>query len=146
LKSQFITAQAAARLMVEQRSGVIIFVTGGPAGAHIEGTTAIGAAFGAIEALTRYLALDVSRHGVRVVCVRSSAMTDSRTIQQSMDAMAARMGATKEQVMERIADLTMLKTTASVGDTARTVAFVASDNARMMTSNVINSTGGAVED
>jgi hypothetical protein len=40
----------------------------------------------------------------------------------------------------------MLKTTASVYDTARAVAFVTSDKARMMTSNVINSTGGAVED
>jgi hypothetical protein len=40
----------------------------------------------------------------------------------------------------------MSKTTASVYDTARAVAFVASDKARMMTSNVINATGGAVED
>ena len=146
LKSQFITARAAARHMVKQHSGVIVLLTGAPAGAHINGATAIGAAFGAVEALTRNLALDVSPAGVRVVCVRSSAMTDSRTIQQTMDALAGRMNLTKEQVMSSIANLTMLKVTASVNDTARAAAFVASDKARMMTSNVINSTGGAVED
>jgi 3-oxoacyl-[acyl-carrier protein] reductase len=146
LRAQFISARAAARHMVSQRSGVIVFLTGGPAGAHIEGATAIGAAFGAIEALTRNLALDVSPQGVRVVCVRSSAMTDSRTIQESMEVMGAMMNVTRDQVLARIAGLTMLKTTASVSDTAKAVAFVASDNARMMTSNVINSTGGAVED
>ena len=146
LRSQFITARAAARHMVKQHSGVIIFLTGGPAGAHIEGTTAIGAAFGAVESLTRNLALDVSPAGVRVVCVRSSAMTDSRTIQQSIDVVADTMKVSKEQVMGRIASLTMLKVPASVADTANAVAFVASDRARMMTANVINSTGGAVED
>src|SRR5262249_455646 len=77
LKSQYITARAAARHMLKQHSGVVIFLTGGPAKAHFPGTTAIGAACGAIEALTRNMALDFSPSGVRVVCIRSSAMTDS---------------------------------------------------------------------
>jgi hypothetical protein len=49
VKSQFITARAAARQTVKQRSGVIIFVTGSPVRGHMEGATAIGAAFGAID-------------------------------------------------------------------------------------------------
>ena len=49
LKSQFITSRAAARHMVKQHSGVIIFLTGSPARGHVQGATAIGAAFGAIE-------------------------------------------------------------------------------------------------
>ena len=64
LKSQFITARAAARHMVKQHSGVIILLTGGPARTHVQGTSAIGAAFGAIESLTRNLALDFSPSGV----------------------------------------------------------------------------------
>ena len=146
LKSQFITARAAARHMVEQRSGVIIFLTGGPARSHIEGTTAIGAAFGAIESLTRNLALEVGPVGVRVVCLRSSAMTDSRTIQQTMEAMVSRMDVTKEQVVGRLANLTLLKVAATVSDTAKAAAFLASDRARMMTGTVLNSSGGAVAD
>jgi NAD(P)-dependent dehydrogenase (short-subunit alcohol dehydrogenase family) len=146
LKSQFITARAVARHMVSRRAGVIVLLTGGPARSHVEGTAAIGSAFGAVESLTRTLALDLSPLGVRVVCVRSSAMTDSRTIRQTLEALASRLNVPAEQFYERIANLTMLKTTASVRDTARAVAFVASDRARMMTSNVINATGGAVGD
>jgi 3-oxoacyl-[acyl-carrier protein] reductase len=46
VKSQFITGRAAARHMMKQHSGVIIFLTGSPARGHAQGTTAIGAAFG----------------------------------------------------------------------------------------------------
>ncbi|MBO0801112.1 MAG: SDR family oxidoreductase, partial [Blastocatellia bacterium] len=83
LKSQFITARAGARHMVKQRSGVIIFLTGSPARGHVEGVTAIGAAFGAIETLMENLAVEISPSGVRAVCLRTTANVDSRTIQQT---------------------------------------------------------------
>jgi NAD(P)-dependent dehydrogenase (short-subunit alcohol dehydrogenase family) len=52
LKAQFITAAAAARQMLRQGSGVIIFLTGSPALPHTPATSGIGAAFAAIENLT----------------------------------------------------------------------------------------------
>src|SRR6266849_1830115 len=73
VKSQFITARAAARHMVKQHSGVIIFLTGSPARGHVEGATAIGAAFGAVESLMENLAVEVSPAGVRSVCLRITA-------------------------------------------------------------------------
>jgi NAD(P)-dependent dehydrogenase (short-subunit alcohol dehydrogenase family) len=146
VKSQFITARAAARHMLEQHSGVIIFLTGGPAKSHARGTASVGAAFGAIEAMTRNLALDFSPGGVRVVCVRSAAMPDSRTIQQVMEALVSHAHVTREQAAADLANLTMLKVSPSVNDTAKAAAFLASDNARMMTGTVLNSTGGAVAD
>jgi NAD(P)-dependent dehydrogenase (short-subunit alcohol dehydrogenase family) len=146
LKTQFITARAAGRHMVKQKAGVIVLLTGAPGGAHINGATSIGAACGAVEALTRNLALDLAPHGVRAVCVRSSAMLDSRTIQATMELISQLRGIPKEQIVAQIEGLTMMKRAASVHDTAHAVAFVASDRARMMNSNVINSTGGAVED
>src|SRR5215813_147106 len=97
LKSQFITARAAARHMVKQHSGVIIFLTGSPARGHVEGVSAIGAAFGAIESLTENLAIEVGPAGVRVVCLRTMANVDSRTIQQTVDAVASRMRIAKDQ-------------------------------------------------
>src|SRR5215471_7811531 len=63
VRSRFVTARAAARHMVKQHSGVIIFVTGSPARPHVPGATAIGAAFGAIENLTANLAFEVSPFG-----------------------------------------------------------------------------------
>jgi NAD(P)-dependent dehydrogenase (short-subunit alcohol dehydrogenase family) len=146
LKSQFITARAVARHMVRQRSGVIIFLTGSPARGHVEGTTAIGAAFGAIETLMENLAVEVSPSGVRVVCLRTTANTDSRSIQQTMDALAAKMNVTKDQMIARMASLNFLKVPASINDTAKTAVLLASDGARMMTATVVNSTAGAAAD
>src|SRR6266852_5191071 len=67
--SQFITARAAARHMVQQHSGVILFITSIPARGSAN-ASAIGAAFGAMEALLRCLAADLSPKGVRVVGLR----------------------------------------------------------------------------
>jgi 3-oxoacyl-[acyl-carrier protein] reductase len=133
VKSQFISARAAARHMVKQHSGAIIFLTGSPARGHVEGATAIGTAFGAIESLTENLALEVGPAGVRVVW-------------QTMDILASKMNVTKDQMMERMASLNFLKVPASTSDTAKAAAFLASDRARMMTGTVVNSTAGAALD
>ncbi len=146
VKSQFITARAAARHMRQQRSGVIIFLTGSPARGHVEGATAIGTAFGAIESLTENLAVEVSPAGVRVVCLRTTANTDSRSIQDTMDGFVSAANITKEQAIARIANLNFLKVPASVSDTARAAVLIASDGARMLTGTVVNATAGAALD
>jgi 3-oxoacyl-[acyl-carrier protein] reductase len=146
VKSNFITARAAARHMVKQHSGVIIFVTGSPARGHVEGATAIGAAFGAIETFMENLAFEVSPAGVRVVCVCTTANTDSRAIQQTMELLAASMNTTKDQMIATIASLNFLKVPASISDTAKLAAFLASDRARLMAGTVVNSTAGAALD
>src|SRR5262245_17236173 len=146
LKSQFITARAGARHMVRQRSGVIIFLTGSPARGHVEGATAIGAAFGAVESLMENLAVEISPSGVRVVCLRTTANTDSRTIHQTRDVLAGKMNVTREQMIARVASVNFLKLPASIYDTAKAAVFLASDRARMMTGTVVNSTAGAALD
>ena len=120
VKSQFITARAAARRMVKQHSGVIIFVTGSPARGHVAGATAIGIAFGAIKNLAENLAVEVSPFGVRVVCFRTLANTDSRTIQETWEA----MNVPKDQAVAQIANSNFLKTSASVSDTANAAVLV----------------------
>ncbi|HJZ54131.1 MAG TPA: SDR family oxidoreductase [Gemmataceae bacterium] len=146
VKSQFITARAAARHMVGQHSGVIILLTGSPARGHVAGATAIGTAFGAVESLTENLAVEVSPAGVRVVCLRTTANVDSRSIQQTMDALAGRMNATKDQMIAGMAGLNFLKTPATVSDTATAAVLLASDRARLLTGTVVNSTAGAAAD
>src|SRR5713226_10440198 len=81
--SQFITARAAARHMVRQHSGVILFVTAHPV-RGMPNATAIGTAFGAMEALLRCLAVDLGPAGVRVVGIRVGGLVETRTIQQSI--------------------------------------------------------------
>jgi len=146
VKSRFITARGAARHMTRQHSGVIIFVTGSPARAHVPGATAIGAAFGAIENFTANLAFEVSPFGVRAVCLRTLANTDSRSIQDTMEFLAGQLNISKDQAMERIAQSSFLKVPATVADTAKAAALIASDRARMLTGTVVNATAGAALD
>src|SRR5215469_7216866 len=146
VRSHFITARAAARHMINQKSGVIIFVTGSPARPHVPGATAIGAAFGAIENLTGNLAFEVSPLGVRVVCLRTVANVDSRPIQETMDFVASRMNITKEQAIGQVALSNFLKVPATVQDTANAAVLIASDRARMMTGTVVNASAGAALD
>ena len=146
VRSHFITARAAARRMIEQKSGVIIFVTGSPVRPHVPGATAIGAAFAALENLTFNLAFEVSPLGVRVVCLRTVANIDSRSIQDTLDFHAARMKITKEQAVERVALQNFLKVPATAQDTANAAVLIASDSARMMTGTVVNASAGAALD
>jgi 3-oxoacyl-[acyl-carrier protein] reductase len=122
--------------MVQQRSGWIIFLTGSPARDHVQGATAIGAAFGAIESLTENLATEVGPSGVRVVCLRTTANT----------ALAGAMNVAKDQTMAQLADMNFLKVPASVAETAKAAVLVASDRGRLITGIVVNSTTGAALD
>jgi len=96
--------------------------------------------------LLENLAFEVSPSGVRVVCLRTTANTDSRAIQETMDLVKSKTGATREQAIQRIASYNFLKTPASISDTARGIAFLASDRARLMTGTVCNASAGAALD
>jgi NAD(P)-dependent dehydrogenase (short-subunit alcohol dehydrogenase family) len=146
VKSRFITARAAARQMMKQHSGVIILVTGSPARPHVPGATAIGAAFGAIENLTQNLAFEVGPLGVRIVCVRTLANIDSRSIQDTMGFLASQLHITQDQAKTQFEQSNFLRALATVQDTANAAVLVASDRARMMTGTVVNATAGAALD
>ena len=146
LLSQFITARAAARQMLEQGSGVIIFLTAIPARVPLPGSSGIAAAYGAVEAVMRTMAIELGAAGVRVVCLRTTANPDTRTIRDTTEVRAKMLNITPEQAMARLAEGTMLKVLPETADTAQAAAFLASDRARMMTGTVLNASAGAVTD
>jgi len=143
--SQFITARAAARHMVQQHSGVILFITSIP-GRGLPNGSAIGTAFGAMESLLRCLAADLSPKGVRVVGLRPGPMVETRTIQQTVENAVNTYSVSKEQVVSTFEQATLLKRLTTVADTARLAAFLASDGARTITGAILNASSGAVID
>ena len=146
VRPQFITARAAARRMTERGTGVILFQSGSPARGHVNGGVAIGTAFGAIETLAENLAFEVSPLGVRVLCLRTTANADSVVIGQTLDILSEKMGISRDEMEARLAGLNFLKISASVRDTARALAFLASDRARTFTGTVVNASAGAALD
>jgi NAD(P)-dependent dehydrogenase (short-subunit alcohol dehydrogenase family) len=143
--SQFITARSAARHLLRQGAGVIVFL-GATVSRGTANTSAIGAAYGALEAMTRSLAADFGPHGVRVVGVRSMGMAETRTMRQTYELAAEGMGVPPQKVEELITSRALLGRPPSLLDTARLVSFLASDEARAITGAIVNSSAGQVLD
>jgi 3-oxoacyl-[acyl-carrier protein] reductase len=143
--SQFITARAAARHMISHHAGVILFLTASPTRGMANGS-AIGSAFGAMESLLRCLTTDLSPHGVRVVGLRSGGMLETRTLQQSVNNVAQTLGIPKEQVVAVIEQAHLLKRQGTVADTAKLLAFLASERAAIITGAILNASSGMILD
>jgi NAD(P)-dependent dehydrogenase (short-subunit alcohol dehydrogenase family) len=139
VRSPIITALAAARHMMKQRSGVIIGVTGSTARGHVVGGTSIGVAFGALETFLENLAFELGPEGVRTVCLRVTANADSNAIRS----VAHNSNLTDEQMAAMLASLNFLKTPMKVVETAKAAALIASDRFRHLTGTVVNSSAGA---
>lgn len=143
--SQFITARAAARHMVKQHAGVILFITA-PASRQGQNVSAIGAAFGAMESLLRLFAEDLGSAGVRVIGIRTGAMPETRTIQQTIDSAATTLGVPQEQIVAMLEQKTLLGRLSTLAETARLAAFLASDGATTITGSIVNASSGMITD
>jgi hypothetical protein len=75
----------------------------------------------------------------------TTANIDSNQIQQLIEA-ASSMGAPRDQVIAGIGNLNFKKVPATVSDTAKLAALLASDRVRMLTGTVVNSTAGSALD
>lgn len=85
METQFITATAAARVMVKQRSGVILSLTATPGGIGYANVGGFGPACCAIEGLSRDLGAELGLYGVRVVNIRSAGSPDSRVFKEALE-------------------------------------------------------------
>jgi NAD(P)-dependent dehydrogenase (short-subunit alcohol dehydrogenase family) len=144
--SLFITARSAARHMGREGSGVLIFLSGTPSQGVAPNTSAIGAAFGAVEAMTRSLAVELGPQGVRVVCVRSMGMAETQTMQQTYETAGRAMGVPREKMAEIVASRALLRRPPLLVDTAKLISFLASDEARSITGAIVNASCGQVLD
>lgn len=135
VRTNFLTARAAARQMITQRSGVILLFGGD--GDPLPGFNLGGlqVAFSAMEALRRTLACELGPHGIRVLTLRTGGIPETIPPNAGLDTAIDDMVAS-----------TMLKRTASLDDVARVAVFAASDHARSMTATALNISCGAMVD
>jgi NAD(P)-dependent dehydrogenase (short-subunit alcohol dehydrogenase family) len=146
LRSHFLTARAAARRMVEKRSGVILMHTPEPArlGAPLVG--GMGPAWAAMEAFNRNLSAEFASHGVRAVCLRSTGLPETHTIEVVFGLHAKAMGISREQFLAFVEGMTHRKRSSTLAEVANAAVFLASDMASGMTGTVANLTGGMIVD
>lgn len=145
-RSHFVTARAAARRMVAQRSGVIMMHTPEPAKLGVPLLGGMGPAWAALESLNRELSGETAQHGVRAVCLRTTGMEETATIDTVFGLHADAYGITREQFAAAMAANTHRKRATTLTELADVAAFVASDQASAMTGTVANLTGGTIVD
>jgi 3-oxoacyl-[acyl-carrier protein] reductase len=141
LGSTFLTARTAGEYMARQRKGAIVTLSATLSGMTAPNMANITATCGAIEALTRSLAGEFGPSGVRVNCVRGSAMPETRTIQETGAGQGRLAGVAPELAMSM--SLPPLGRPITVAETAATAAFLASPAASGMTGQVVTVCAGA---
>ena len=132
----FLTSQAAARHMMQQRSGVILVFggSGNPLpGQYLGG---LQTAFEAMESMRRQLSSELGSYGIRVVTLRSGGIPESLPLNME--------GA--GEIADAITGSTMLGRAATLQDVGYAAAFAASDRAASMTAATLNISGGALID
>jgi 3-oxoacyl-[acyl-carrier protein] reductase len=103
LRTRFLTATAAGRLMKDQGSGVILFLTATPGGIGYPYTGGFAAACTVVENLSTNLAAELGIYGIRVVTIRSGGSPDSRVFQEAVhDTMLKR-----QPLMQEIANVAL---------------------------------------
>jgi 3-oxoacyl-[acyl-carrier protein] reductase len=136
--TRFLTAKAAAKVMMEQRSGVILSVTATPGGIGYPYTGGFAAANAAVESLARNLASELGIYGIRVVNIRSGGSPDTAVFRNAIEQFPNVM----EVVLRGMKEDTMLKKLPPMADIANTAVFLASDMAASITGVTVDVTSG----
>jgi NAD(P)-dependent dehydrogenase (short-subunit alcohol dehydrogenase family) len=144
-RAHFVTAKAAARRMVEQRSGVILMHTPEPARLGVPLLGGMGPAWAAMEALCRSLSAEVASSGVRVVCLRSTGLPETPTIELIFSVHAKVLGITPKQFQELLESRSHTRRSTTLAQLTSAAVLMASDLANGMTGTVANLTGGLVD-
>jgi NAD(P)-dependent dehydrogenase (short-subunit alcohol dehydrogenase family) len=145
-RAHFVTARAAARRMVEQRAGVILMHTPEPARIGVALVGGMGPAWAAIEGLCRSLSAELGPHGVRTVCLRTTGIPETGTIDVVFGLHAKARGIGREQFQAAVEGMTHRRRSTTLRELADVAAFVASDRAAALTGTVANLTGGIAAD
>ena len=142
LRSNFITARAAARHMVEQGSGVILVLDSGSAnGSPMMGST--GPADAATDILVRNLAAEIGPRGVRVVGIWTAGLPETFS-KEKIAAVDSRFqeDAAFQGLIESLDQMRMTRRSPRLAEVAATAAFLASDRAGAITGTFVNVTSG----
>jgi len=143
LVGYFNVARAAAKVMIPQRSGVIIQINSKSGKKGSSKNSAYAASkFGGIG-LTQSLGLELAEHNVRCNAICPGNLLDSPLWVNSLYSQyAKRWGISEAEVRQRYVDQVPMKRGCTYEDVANVLVFLASDESAYMTGQAINVTGG----
>jgi NAD(P)-dependent dehydrogenase (short-subunit alcohol dehydrogenase family) len=143
LRSNFLTARAAGRRMIEQGSGVILHLNSASGDGAMPGMGSTGPADAATESFMRYLAAEMGPHGVRVCGIWTAGVHETLT-KEKLAPVGGENVPDPQTVDQMIAGMSVLRRTPRLADVAEVATFLASDRAAGMTGTMVNVTSGLV--
>src|SRR6185312_4190160 len=138
MQTRFVTAKAAAKTMMKQKSGVILTLTATPGGIGYPYTGGFAAACSAVETLSRNLAIELGVYGIRVVNIRSGGSPDSSVFKNAIDTRPEVMA----PILKQMEADTALKKLPLMADIANLAVFLSSDLAEKITAVTVDVTSG----
>ena len=136
LRGSFLAAQAAQAHMTQQGSGAMVLISSTSALGN-RGQANYSAAKAGIQGLTKTLAIELGRFGVRVNCVAPGFIATAMTAQT-----ADRIGVSVEDFQTAAAEQVPLKRVGQPEDVAGVIAFLCSEDAAYVTGQVLYVRGG----
>jgi 3-oxoacyl-[acyl-carrier protein] reductase len=145
VKSQYLTARAAAPHMSAQGSGVIMAITATTARLAVPEVGGTGVAFDAIESLCRQLAGELGPRGIRVAWLRTTGLPEALADIDLFPAYGTGSeGMTRDELITWLKSKTMLNRLVSLTEVGSMAAFLASDRASSITGCAMNLSCGSV--
>jgi len=136
LRGTFLAAQAAQAHMVEQKRGSMVLISSVSALGN-RGQANYSAAKAGIQGLTKTLAIELGKFGIRVNCVAPGFIATAMTAQT-----ADRLGVAFEDLQAHSAQQIPLGRVGQPEDVAGVIAFLSTDDAAYVTGQVIYVRGG----
>jgi NAD(P)-dependent dehydrogenase (short-subunit alcohol dehydrogenase family) len=99
-----------------------------------------------MEALTRSLSAELAAQGIRSVCLRSTGIPETITIDTVFDIHAKALGIERKAFLQLVESRTHRQRSTSLAELTNAAVFLASERAGAMTGTTVNLTGGIVVD
>jgi NAD(P)-dependent dehydrogenase (short-subunit alcohol dehydrogenase family) len=145
--ANFLTGRAAVRRMIQkQTQGVILMHTPEPARMGLPLLGGMAPAWAAMEALCRSFSAEFASQGIRALCIRSTGMPETKTIEIVFGIHAKTLGIDWDQARSFMESTTHARRSSTLEELTNVAAFLVSDLAKGMTGTVANLTLGKAAD
>src|SRR5258708_2227689 len=122
--SQFLTSRVAAKYMMQTQSeGTILLLTAALSRSKLPNLAGITAACAAVEGMTRVMAAEWGGDGIKVICICSGALMETKRISGWIESAAKEYGIPLEQLVAQYKAFDILKTSPTLKQVGETAAF-----------------------
>jgi 3-oxoacyl-[acyl-carrier protein] reductase len=129
----------AARHMIQSGSeGTILLFNASMARTKTPNMAAFAAACAAIEGLTRVLAAEFGKHGIKSICICSGAIYESHKIQEMIGDFSRLSGVSTENMTAQYKRFDILGSGPTLKQIGETAVFMASENGIIFNSHIVD--------